>query len=245
MKKKYIIGICSVGSKYHEKTAKLIEQINNIIDINFLILTDNPEKFKEFNNVIVEPYKYRCAHYLEHIFSFHDKRIIFEKGFEYSDTVLLLDADHSVRDNLKQNLITFDSDKISAGAYPQIIWKHPSSCSIENFLEGSTGRVPYGKEFKQYSIDKNYKLENALLIQESFLIIKEEKEKISKFLKVWKDLQSFCEEQDINRQQHVLGDGEGYSIGVALNTANINIIEGNSDIGKLASSFKHFAWEKH
>jgi hypothetical protein len=209
-----------------------------------LILTDKPEKFQEFNNVIVELYKYKSAHYLEHIFSFHDKRIIFEKGFEYSDTILLLDADHSIRDNLKQNLITFDSDKISAGAYPQIIWKHPSSCSIENFLEGSTGRVPYGKEFKQYSIDKNYKLENALLIQESFLIIKEEKEKISKFLKVWKDLQSFCEEQDINRQQHVLGYGEGYSIGVALNTADIEIIEGNSSIGELASAFKHLAWEK-
>ena len=244
MKKKYIIGICSVGSKYHGKAIKLIQQINSIIDINFLILTDEPENFKQFDNVIVELYKYKSAHYLDNMFSFHDKRIIFEKGFEYSDTILLLDADHSIRDNLKQNLINFDSDKILAGAYPQIIWKHPSSCSIDNFLEGLTNRVPYGREFKQYSIDKNYKLQNALLIQESFLIIKAEKGRVSNFLKVWRDLQSFCEQQDINRQQHVLGYGEGYSIGVALNTADIEIIEGNSNIGELASAFKHLAWER-
>jgi hypothetical protein len=244
MKKKYIIGICSVGSKYHEKTIKLIRQINSIIDINFLILTDEAKKFEEFNNIYIEPYKYKSTKYLDRIFSFHDKRIIFEKGFEYSDTVLLLDADHCVREDLKQNLIDFDSDKISTGAYPQITWKHPSSCSIENFLDGLTNRVPYGIEFKQYSISKNYKLQNSLLIQESFLIIKEDREKVSNFLEIWSDLQSFCENRDIGRQQHVLGYGEGYSIGVSLNTANINIIEGNSDIGKLASSFKHFAWEK-
>ena len=61
---------------------------------------------------------------------------------------------------------------------------------------------------------------------------------------VWKDLQNFCELKDIERGQHVLGYGEGYSIGVALNHSNIEIVEGNASINKLSGSFKHLAWEK-
>jgi hypothetical protein len=244
MKKKFIIGICSVGSNYHAKTKKLIKQISEVIDVNFLVLTDEPSQFWGTKNVIVKYYEYKTAPYLERLFSFHDKRLIFEEGFKYENTVILIDADHCLREQLKQRLIDFDSDKIDNGAYPQVIWRYPADCSIQHFLKGLTPRVPYGKEFEQHCVNRNYKLESSLLIQESFLVIKEVPEKISNFLSVWKDLQQFCENKDIEREQHVLGYGEGYSIGVSLNTANINIIEGNSYISELASSFKHFAWER-
>lgn len=244
MKKKYIIGICSVGEQYHAKTIKLIKEINALIDIDFLVLTDEPKNFEGFPNVFLEKYQYKSAKYLNKIFSFHDKKIIFERGFLHYDTVLLLDADHSIRPNLYEGLLDFDSDKISYGAYPQIIWRHPADCSIENFLCGLTGRVPYGIKFKEYAISKNYNLDGAFLIQESFLLIKSDEKSIFDFLKIWDDLSVFCEEQDIIREQHVLGYGEGYSIGVSLNTAGIKIIEDDSCVNRLSRSFKHFAWEK-
>lgn len=243
MKKNFLIGICSVGANYYSKTKRLINQINEIIDVDILVLTDSPNEFWDIKNVIVKPYEFKSAPFHNKLFSFHDKRLIFEEGFKHKDTVLLLDADHCVRDSFKQRLIDFDSNDLQPGAYPQVIWKYPADCSIQHFLQGLTPRVPYGQDFEQYCLARNYKLEGALLIQESFLIIKEVPEKLSSFLKIWKDLQGFCEQKDIDREQHILGYGEGYSIGVSLNTAEIKVIEGNQTVCQLADAFKHFAWE--
>lgn len=242
-KKNFIIGICSVGAQYHKKTKKLIEQISEAIEVQFLVLTDEPSQFTELSNVKIKHYEYKSVPYLKQIFSFHDKRLIFEEGFKYSNTVLLLDADHCLRNDSKKKLAEFDPEKLENGAYPQVIWKHPADCSIEHFLDGLTPRVPYGKDFKDYCSKQNYNLDGALLIQESFLFIKETPEKISKFIETWKDLQMFCEKKDIEREQHILGYGEGYSIGVSLNVSGIEIKENPPMVGLLMSAFKHFAWE--
>lgn len=244
MKKEYIIGICSVGNRYHERTKNLIQQIQDIIDVNFLIVTDNLEYFADNKNIILVEYEYKKASFHSQLFSFHDKRLVFQEGFRYADAVLLLDSDHCVREQNKNFLAKFNSQEISNGAYPQIIWKYPSDCSMEHFLEGKTSRVPYGKEFKQYCESKNYNINGAQLIQESFLFVKESPEKISKFLSTWEDLQKFCEQKDIEREQHILGYGEGYSIGVSLTHSAIKVIEGNTMMNSLFGAFKHLAWER-
>lgn len=244
IKKNFIIGICSVGEQYYEKTKNLIINISEVINVNFLVLTDDPSQFTQLTNVIIKQYEHKTVPYLNQIFSFHDKRLIFEEGFKHSNTVLLLDADHQMRDCSKQKISDFDSNQIENGAYPQVIWRYPADCSIEHFLDGLTPRVPYGKDFKEHCLQEGYNLNGALLIQESFLIIKEENpEKISKFLEVWKNLQNFCENKDTERRQHVLGYGEGYSIGVALSTAGIEVKDLTEQVHSFISALKHLAWE--
>jgi len=163
MKKDYIIGICSVGEKYHPLTQNLIKQINEIINVDIIVLTDKPELFQ---NVQTIPYT-------RNIFSFHDKRLLFEEGFKSYDSVLLLDADHIIRDEKKQYIIDFTTKDLESGAYPQIVWKYPADCSMEFFIKELTPRVPYGKLFREFCGQKRYTFNNALLIQESLLLIKE------------------------------------------------------------------------
>jgi len=236
MKKDYIIGICSVGESYHQYTRRLIEQINALIEIEFIVLTDKVEEFNSYSNVNIIKYN-------RPIFSFHDKRLLFEEGFKNYDSVLLLDADHIIRNDKKEYIVNFTAEDVKPGAYPQIVWNYPADCSMEHFLKGLTSRVPYGIKFRKFCMERRLLFNNALLIQESCLFIKDTKEKINTFLAVWKELQMFCEEQDIEREQHILGYGEGYSIGVSLNASSIPVIQNNTKTSQLFETFQHFAWE--
>jgi hypothetical protein len=232
--KDILIGIVAVKSNYIVKTKKLINQINKVVNTNFLILTDNPSDFKEYKNVIIIEYK-------EKIFSFHDKRIIFREGFKHSNCVLLLDADHEVRE--VNNFNDIDTTNLESGVYPQLLWKYPIDCSFEHFIDGKTPRVPYGIEFKKHCDFLKLNLKNVVLIQESFVLIKKN-ENINTFLDIWDKLSEFCNQQDIKRNQHVLGYGEGYSLGVSVNNSNLKIFESNPIVNQIIKNFKHLAWER-
>lgn len=232
--KNFIIGIVAVSESYVEKTKNLMNQILEHMDIEFLILTDKPDEFIDYGNTIV-------LNYDKQIFSYHDKRLIFEEGFKRYDTVLLLDADHAVREVNTLNQI--NNLDIEPGVYPQILWKHPADCSFDNFILGKVDRVPYGIEYKTFCDENNYDTVDVILIQESFLLIKKN-EHINTFLEVWKRLSEFCNDKDSERRQSVLGYGEGYSIGVAVKNAHMELIQDYGIINSLASNFKHFAWER-
>jgi hypothetical protein len=170
-----------------------------------------------------------------------NKIILFEEGFKLSDCVLLLDADHVVREVNDFNNI--DIKILEPGIYPQLMWKHPNECSFENFILGKTPRVPYGVEYKRYCESLNLNLEKVFLIQESFVLIKKN-EKIYDFLLIWEKLAKFCEDQDLKRNQHILGYGEGYSLGVSIRGADLKIFESNQVVNNIIKNFKHLAWEK-
>jgi hypothetical protein len=212
----------------------LIKQINKNNEIKFLILTNLPNEFTEFNNVTI-------IHYDKNVFSYNDKIILFKEGFKIGDAILLLDADTSLRENYNFNDINLQN--IAPGIYPQLTWKHPCSCSMENFLLGNTERVPYGLSYKKYCEDNGLNVKNATLIQESFILIKKDNN-INNFIETWEKLADFCNKKDIERNQSILGYGEGYNIGVAALNSNLNIIEHNINIIKLIKCFKHYAWEK-
>lgn len=241
---KLVIGICSVGEKYHKLTKELLEQLNvRDQEIHTLVLTDRPEEFFELSTHILK-YTFKHTPYRTEVFSFHDKRLIFEEGFKISNLVLLLDADHYVVKEKIQNINLEKIYNLPDGAYPQIVWRSPADCSMEYFLEGLTSRVPYGIAFREYCNHKGYSLDNAELIQESFILIKETEDfKKNKFLQIWEDLQNFCEKKDKERFQDVLGYGEGYSIGVGLYNAGIEVKNIPECVGELISTFKHIAWE--
>jgi hypothetical protein len=231
---KLLIGIVAVNSRYINFAKKMIKKINNQIKTNFLILTDNMAEFSEFDNVTLIKYD-------KPIFSYHDKIAIFKEGFKLYDTVLLLDADTTIREGT--DFINIDVNEIVPGIYPQIIWRHPADCSMENFLLGKTCRVPYGLLYKEFCLEHNLLFDNALLIQESFLLIKRN-DKIDKFFATWDLLADFCNKKDSENCQSILGYGEGYSIGISALNADLDIIENDKNINKLISCFKHYAWEQ-
>jgi hypothetical protein len=226
-----LIGIVAVNKKYISFAKNLIVKVNNSVKTNFLILTDEPCQFEEFINVTTLLYN-------KPLFSYHDKLLIFKEGFKLYDSVLLLDADTNVRDDF---FSTINIKDIPIGIYPEIIWRHPCDCSMENFLCGNTPRVPYGLEYKQFC--ENHELKtNGVLIQESFLFIKKN-ESIDHFIHIWELLADFCNKKDMERHQGILGYGEGYSIGISALNSNL-IISENENICKLIKCFKHYAWEK-
>lgn len=233
--KNLVIGIVAVKQPHIDRAKVLVDQLMAITTVDFLVLTNDVDKFSYSSRII--PIKYE-----NEIFSYHDKKIIFKEGCKIASHILLLDADHGVRDN--NTLDTINEINIEEqGIYPQILWKPPAVCSFESFIEGKNDRVPYGVEFKEFCESKNLKLDNVFLIQESFLLVKNG-EKLSKFLELWDMLAKFCEQKDTERRQAVLGYGEGYSIGVAARNAELPVVEHFHWMHKIAKDFKHFAWER-
>ncbi len=235
---KVIIGILAIGVRHIHYTKnllnKIIQEINDKSQIQILVLTDEPSQFEPNEHVTHILYD-------KSRFSYHDKLIIFKEGFKLADTVLLLDADQAVRPVHFLNTITQLAD-IEPGLYPAFCWRHPADCSVENFLEGRVGRVPYGQEYRQFCEESGIILENMVHIQESFLLIKKT-ENIQTFIDCWELLAEFCNEKDRERNQHILGYGEGYSIGIAAANAGINIMLDDPLVHKMIHSFQHFAWE--
>ena len=229
----FIIGIVAVGASYRRRTIQLIDQLLPL-NTNFIVLTDDVDSFKPLQAWTT------TIKYDKPIFSFHDKRLIFEEGFKLSDCVLLLDADHVVR--VDNDLASLEDIPLEPGIYPQILWKHPCDCSFESFIGGLTPRVPYGLEFKQHCEEIGLETEGSILFQESFLLLKKH-DNIDRFLSIWRDLAAFCEQKDRDRHQGILGYGEGYSIGVAVRNSGLNIIEGHPGMHQLARNLKHVAWE--
>jgi hypothetical protein len=233
-----IIAIVAVNTKYVNYAIKLMNDINSIIKTNFLILTNSVDTFNQFSNVTIISYN-------EELFSYHSKLIALEEGLKIKQTVLLLDADHCLnKDNNHIDLLN-NLNNIEEGLYPHFLWKHPCACSLQNFLLGLTDRVPYGVEYKQYCIDNSIKTDDCSLVQESFILIKINDNlsvNLNIFFSTWKILAKFCDFMDKQRNQGVLGYGEGYTIAISALNASLKVIDNNHTVNKIKDSFKHFAW---
>lgn len=229
----FTIGTVAVGVKHIRRAIKLITDVTKVIDVHFVVLTDEPSIFNGLKNITLIKYD-------KPIFSYHDKRLVLEKAFEEYEYVLLMDADHEVRDENFLNEIT--NLDLEFDLYPQVLWKHPADCSFENFIEGKTFRAPYGLEYRTFCESNNLNVEDVILIQESFIIFKRS-ENTKTFISIWEKLAKFCEEKDTERNQGILGYGEGYSIGVAAKNSNL-VVKEDHIIHHIARSFKHLAWER-
>jgi len=233
-----LITICAVGVKYINYTKNLIYSVNKFDPkISFLVLTDTPSSFLMFPDI-------KIINYTKDKFSYHDKLIVLEEGLKMKDTVLLIDADNKLNETHNLELL-FDIEDIEPGIYPHFLWKYPHECSIDNFFLGNTPRVPYGGLYKEFCKNNNIITENSCLMQESFILIKQDetnKINIDCFFETWKKLAVFCNEQDKYRNQHILGYGEGYSIAVSASNSNLKVITDNYKVNKIKDCFKHFAW---
>lgn len=83
------IGTLALGDQFVTHAILLANDLHTYHPNNkFFVLTDKPEVFVGFNNVVVLPHKFsgvrRC---------YHDKRFVIEKMLQQADSCLFLDAD--------------------------------------------------------------------------------------------------------------------------------------------------------
>lgn len=199
--------------------------------ISFVILTDQPKKFKNFNRV--ETIKYSKS-----VFSYHDKIFPAAWALKKYGSIILIDSDTEIYEKcLEDKTENFNLDMVKNGAYMDEFWEN----SMESFLAGNDEWMPYGNKIQEYCEIEGLETEGVKHIQESFLFIKEENQsRIDRFLKIWWDLKKISEENDSVRNRGNLGYGEGFSVAIALHNAGIPIMVSRNTI-PIASCFHHIA----
>ena len=231
MRKFPVICMCAVNDVFIEYAKKNIMDLQEFKQISFIILTDKPKEFKNFNNV--ETIKYSKS-----VFSYHDKIFPVTWGLKKYGSIILIDSDTKIHKQCVIDIIeNFDLDSVKNGAYVDNFWEN----SMEKFLEGNDEYIPYGREIMQYCDDNGLRTEEVKHIQESFLFIKEEDmSKVDRFVKIWWDLKKISEENDSVKNRGNLGYGEGFSIAISLYNAGI-MIHNQKPIQSISSCFEHVA----
>lgn len=234
MLKNCAIGFCAVGPNYILDAKKLLETLVNFCENHIYVLTDNPYEFVCFPKVITLKHN-------RNFFSYHDKRFLFHSALMYNDCFVCLDSDTLISDTSKD----IDFSKIENGFYPDFYFEDSEQCSMTSFLQNQHDNITYGNEFREYCKSKNYDT-HTKHFQESLMVIKENNSsKIKSFLNIWDDLANFCDKKDLERNNPMIGYGEGYSISVSLKTSNIKLHQSKpNELELLKRSIKHLKYER-
>ena len=229
------ISIVAVGDMYVKFARNLIDDIRKLNNIKFYLLTDQRQLFENLKNIDIIDFD-------KPVISYHDQIIVAKKALSENDCTLLIDADHSFS---SETIINATCESFECGYYPTVYFtKDEYSFSMNSFLKGNNANVPYGKEFADFCNEHGYVTEGVKHFQESFIIIKEtDKEKKKQFFDAWQNLSDFCNNMSQKQGAKILGAGEGYSLSVAFNHANIKI-KNSKTYRKLLSGFKHLRYEK-
>lgn len=197
------IGIMCFGAdKYFEHTQMLID---TFVNTNIYILTNNPTKFSEKQNVIK---------YGRNVNSYHDKIIITKEILKFHDTCILLDADVLIKDSsILNDLLNYPFQE---GITYIDNLKHNTYETI--------GDIQPTKRWDMYfdyvkNIYGNY--DNLETIHEYFLVFKRNIN--DKFFTTYEKLQIVKEYCDVKCDKEILGAGEGVSIQIAANMTNTPI----------------------
>ena len=232
-------AFCTIayGKKYIELSKTLISQVSNLGEKIF-VYTNNVAEFESNENVILIPYT-------KEYFSFHEKTTVVRECLKHYDTAVFLDCDVvlqniedlSFLEDAKPGLHifatfgsvgnTFFSDDISLASNSKARNTKYGQEGID-FIEKLGYR--YKKVYHLETKDKDF-IEHFL---EGKWILKKEAGKEEAFLRIWEELQPFCEEFDIRYGYFEnVGAGEGAAMAIACYNSGITF----STIGPLYSTF--------
>ena len=229
------ISLCVVGDLYVDMAKTLLDNIRTLNNTRIYLLTNNRAAFKHIDNIVIIDFN-------KAKFSYHDQLIVAKQALEENDCTLLIDADFAFE---KDTILDVSCDDFDCGCYPEWCFDDKVECSMVSFLKGKNKQVPYGKEFKEFCREKGYDVDGVKHFQESFLLIKEtDEKKKERLFEAWEILSEFCNKKDEDRGRKVLGQGEGYSLSVALRYAGIEI-QNNKKYRNLLKGFKHLRYEKN
>ncbi len=197
------IGIMCFGAdKYFEHTHMLI---NTFADIDTYILTDNPSRFSEKQNIIK---------YNRFVNSYHDKIILVKEILKHCDTCILLDADALIKDP------TVVNDLLNHSFQEGITYID----NLKNMTYETIGDIQATERWNLY-LDYAKKIypeyHHLETIHEYFLVFKRNIK--NDFFNTYEKLQIVKEYCDIKCGKEILGAGEGISLQIAANITDTQI----------------------
>lgn len=213
----YIFATLAVGEDANSKALKLCYDLK-YFNQNIVVVTDSPRLYKDLTNVEIVPYP-------EKQFSYNDKIICFEKGFERADCVVYIDADSRIfYDDYKLCYTNFFRI-IKPGFHSSWDWGKLTRENSRFFTSTDVpSRTPgYGELALQVSKELNIPIENAMHYQEGVLIVSKEDGKEKILLDTWKQLASVLDAHEIANGAYRIGIGEGNLFGLAVAKSNITV----------------------
>lgn len=215
-KQNYIFSTLAYGDQANANALRLAGDLD-FFKQKIVILTDKPESFVGFDNVIVKRYPKKS-------FSYNDKIFCFEEGFQYENAVVYLDADCRIFYEDFQKTFTNFFRIAKPGFHPSWNWGNVNKQN--GFLDGKDvcDRVNgYGKIIADKCRELEIETDRAMHYQEGILILCKENEKEKDFLDIWKKLADTLDNYEIKMGSSKIGQGEGNLIGLAVNKAKLTI----------------------
>ncbi|MBE9012026.1 hypothetical protein IQ250_17655, partial [Pseudanabaenaceae cyanobacterium LEGE 13415] len=188
----------AVGKRYRKHAQRLAQDIQtHLPSTPFLILTDQPEEFREFPHVLA------FKHELQSVKGYHDKRFVLEKSLSMFESCLFLDSDVRILGGIEQ---AFNwQPGITARAGTSLV-NHLKI--VKNQKEVSVIKAAA----KKLEID----LENVQWLHEFMFAMKRQNGLEAEFFQLWQTISYFFEMQGIYH-------GECYAMGLAAARIGLTI----------------------
>jgi hypothetical protein len=206
---KFCFGTLALGHKYRNLAALLAKDIE-IYSPNtaFIILTDNPEEFNEYPQVLA------FKHQQQGVKCYHDKRFVIAKALSQFNSCIFIDADMRILAPVPDNMQWLLKPGISARAcsyMPQKFVKVSDSTADKKIIK----EFEITKKATQIlGLESDW--EKIRFVHEYLFSVTKDSGKEINFLQQWDNLANLFEQ---NKVYH----GEGNAIGLAAYKAGLEV----------------------
>lgn len=230
-KANYLFTTISYGQKYHQLAYDLAKNLA-LLDKQLLIFTDDPNFFKDLDNVILQNHAPRDS--IEGKFSGYDKIRIADKVFAISDCMWYIDADWTLKKE-PENINYLD----------EVIIRPGLTCAM-----GPSRRMHssgYPKTCIEW-IRERYGVSRTRHYGEACFTLKNGK-RVAEFIRIMKELGELHDEIEHSRGEEVttrfISKGSGISYGFAQQAARMQWNSNKSMRKAFYSNFEHLLVTTH
>ncbi len=192
----FCFGTLALGANYRNLASELAKDLEKYSpSTSLVILTDKPEHFRKFINVIA------FKHRQESVGCYHDKRHVIAKGLTLFNSCIFIDADMRILASIPNDL------QWKPGITAKIAW--------HNIVKHNKNQVEI-KILHNIAQKLNLKLEDITFVHECLFAVTKDSGREIDFLKTWQKVANYCELNKMYR-------GEGHAIGLAAAQAGMKI----------------------
>lgn len=215
-KQNYIFSTLAYGVNANDNALRLAADLD-FFKQKIIVISDTPEIYSGFDNVIAKPYPKKD-------FSYNDKIFCFEEGLKYEDAVVCLDSDCRIfYEDFKKTYTNFFRI-VEPGFHPSWNW---GNINKENGFFSSNdapGRVAgYGELCLKTCSEAGIDIKNAIHYQEGILALCADNGRERGFLNLWRSLAEKLDEYEKKAKSEKIGQGEGNLIGIAVSESKITV----------------------
>ena len=200
MNKNFCFSVLALKPKYQQLTQRLAGDLEKHSPGTTIVVgTDNPNAFKGYSNI--SAFKLEKKGILH---CYHDKRFVIEEALKTFPTVIQIDADTRIVNDLPESI------EPSTGL---------AALHVNNLVQHAQRYTPERVAHLRKLANKvGVDVENAKYIGESLFAVSGPQEKTAEFLKQWDLMARYLE-------LHRIHGGSGHGIGLAVAKAGLEIIQ--------------------